>query len=230
MGLEEQIAKGKRLITQGKSLGKDTKALEEKVKALEAQHKQKESLEKTPSLFSEEEHREVIRDDHDYKLNESIHAVRSDRIQETLKKNVKPIEVTIRYCKGNLRIEAPDIQTLYLGIKRDFPKDSIISYHGAVYVAFYYLPVVIKTLEEWFGNIDIDSSIPEVEIVRRFLPMRQVYVEKDLAAELEHPFTKALLKRKSQQEIAEITSQLRAELRRSKCVDFIWEKSKKEEG
>jgi len=155
----------------------------------------------------------------------TIHKTKEDydQIQRTPQTNTKQLEVKLIYSKGNLRIEAPDSAMLFQEIKRDFPKDSIVYNDGAVYVAFYYLPVVIKTLAERFGNIDIESSIPQVEIVRRFLPMRQVYLEKDLAAELENPITQALLKLKSQQEIAEITSQLKAELKRSKWVDSIWE-------
>jgi hypothetical protein len=172
-----------------------------------------------------DEKEELIGIDPNPKELSSIHKTKEhyEPIQEAPKSNIRNVEVKIEYSKGNLRIEVPDNANLFHEIKRDFPKGSIVFYDGDVYVAFYYLPVVIKTLEKRFGNIDIDSSIPDVEIVRRFLPMRQVYLEKDLAAELNNPITQALLKRKSQQEIAEITSQLKAELRRSKWVDTIWE-------
>lgn len=59
MNLEEQIEKGKRLISQGKALGKDTRALEERVMALEAQLKEclKENHDNTPSWYTEEDHK-----------------------------------------------------------------------------------------------------------------------------------------------------------------------------
>jgi hypothetical protein len=51
MRLEEQIEKGKRLISQGKSLGRDTKALEERVKTLEERLREKpESQKYKPTL------------------------------------------------------------------------------------------------------------------------------------------------------------------------------------
>jgi hypothetical protein len=134
-------------------------------------------------------------------------------------RNTEQIKVT--YSKGNLRLEAPDIGRILLEMKRVFPKGSIVLHDGAAYVAFYYLPVLIKALEQRFGSIEADSSIPDLEGVRGCLHIGHVPVEAELAAELENPITKALLERKSSEEVAEVTRRL--ELRRSRWIDSVWE-------
>lgn len=132
--------------------------------------------------------------------------------------------VRIMYSKRNLRIEAPDIGRLFLEIKPFFPKGSIVVHNGCIYIAFYYLPFLLQTMQQKrFGSVDIDSTIPDAEIVLRSLDLELVSVKADLAAELENPVTKALLERKSPQEVSEITRQLQTELRRSRWIDSIWE-------
>lgn len=61
MYLQEQIEKGKKLISQGKCLGKDTTALEERVKVLEAQLKERlhESPYNRPAWYTDEDRKAV---------------------------------------------------------------------------------------------------------------------------------------------------------------------------
>lgn len=146
-------------------------------------------------------------------------------ILETPKRNTTDIEIL--YTKGNLRIEAPKIKSLFRFIRREFPTGSIVLHDGAIYVAFYYLPLLLKVVEQSFGSIGADSDIPDLEGVRRFLHLGVVNLEVALAAEMDNPVTKLLLKQKSPDEVAEITRELKAELGRSLWVDAIWDAVRK---
>lgn len=92
MHLEEQIERGRNLISRGKSLGKDTRALEERVKALQVQLK--EYLKESPEQITYDNYHLVLSGERLDKLIERIKATKEVSIDlKTTSKN--PMEAKI---------------------------------------------------------------------------------------------------------------------------------------
>lgn len=137
--------------------------------------------------------------------------------------------VTVAYENGCLNVRS---KINLMGIlKKKFPKDTVGSKDGIIFVAFYYLPILLRALKKEFNDkeVRVDRGIPYVEEVEKHLDFEDtVNVEAELLEAVKEPVTRLLLDRKEQAEARSIIQGIEIELwrdkRRDKWLDSVWKR------
>lgn len=109
------------------------------------------------------------------------------------------------------------------------PFTSIAKHKGYIYVAEYYLPLLLLRLPhilKELGNYEIflSEQIPRISLILQFLTLHKSNVSNLLKQELEKPIVHALLSSKTKEEALMITRKIRQEIERKHIIDALWER------
>lgn len=144
-------------------------------------------------------------------------------------------KVLLRYVKGSMRVELLPKESTKInrrigrGLSKALPGKALAFCEGYTYVAYYYLPLLLKTLPgvlEEFGSpgFYLDYRAPHIREIVRCVETGIPDVAAAVALELEQPMTKPLFARKSPEEREGIIKKLTAEYERTWWLDSVWER------
>lgn len=134
--------------------------------------------------------------------------------------------VTVNYGDGVLKVATKvDLRSI---LKWWLPRDAMVAKDGVIFVAFYYLPALLKELKKQFNDeeVRVNRGIPYIEEMEKLLGLEDtVDVEAELSEALRDPIMKRWLSRKTEHDRIRISNKIRRELQQDRWLNSVWERA-----